>query len=55
MKDQLFTVREVAKHCHVEPRTVRNWLKKGLASQALTLRGDRLILEEDLKAFLKSI
>ena len=48
----LLTVSEVAEFCHVAPRTVRRWIKRGELAAHRLGRQVR-ISEKDLKIFLR--
>ena len=50
--EALYTVEQVAKHLHVTPRTVRDWLRTKKLKGVLAGRFWR-IKESDLQAFLR--
>ncbi len=53
MKDDMMTVREVARLLHVHPNTLRRWSSSGrIKAYRITPRGDRRFKREDVAKLL---
>ncbi len=49
-----FTTGQIAKHCHVTPETVANWIKKGRLKAGTTPGGHYRVYREELVRFCRS-
>jgi excisionase family DNA binding protein len=49
-----FTTGQIAKHCHVTPETVANWIKKGRLKAGTTPGGHYRVFREELVRFCRS-
>ena len=51
--DDIFTVFQAGKHCHVSPKTIINWIEAGHIEAYKTVGGHRRIKRSDLEGFMK--
>ncbi|MBD3166695.1 response regulator [bacterium] len=49
-----FTTGQIARHCHVTPETVANWIKKGRLKAGTTPGGHYRVFREELVRFCRS-
>jgi excisionase family DNA binding protein len=51
--ENIFTVFEASKYCHVSPKTIINWIDSGHIEAYRTVGGHRRIKRDDLEAFMR--
>lgn len=54
LMNNFLTLKEFAIVCHTKPRTVRDWIKKGIVHKLQVVpRGQILISQSDVPAFIR--